>query len=102
MGRSSPAALLAYASRPNQEPWQLQPERHGRLVHPLATWGAYVQNLIDGEASQAEVARCAARRVPELGAARLAAESGVRSPPPAAPALPANGTSGWVRRGRET
>ena len=72
-------------------PWQPQPEPVG-LSTPLATWGAYVQNLIDGEASQAEVARCAARRVPELGAARLAAESGVRSHPPAAPALPANGT----------
>ena len=39
---------LAQAS---DTPWQLRPERHGRPVHPLAAWGAYVQNLIDGEAS---------------------------------------------------
>ena len=39
--------------------------------------------------------RCAAHRASELGALGLAAESGFRSHPPAAPSHPVNGTGEW-------
>ena len=65
----------------------------------LVAWGAHVQRLIDGDVTRRR-GRAAAPRIefPSWGRLGLAAESGFRSHPPAAPSHPRTAPADGVRR----